>query len=428
MFLIGNARSSSAAYSALLLNFIIFIVIAFFDTPLCLNILLLILPFKNTLMQYEISGVTLNQYSAGLIALTIVIFFKLLHRRLRYQFELLDLLMIAFAVFCLTFFYTSSDIIKSSRVYLHTVFLPFLSYVIIKIIITDKNKYISAKNHIIVSLFVFSVLSIVNWIGTGGRAGLEGANILAERSLLILTIFFLLSNRSLIQIPLVVTKFAAFVLGFSRSYLVSFVISPIFYYIFKRGYFRSCIILISFFSLIFTLTLAIWYSDKTQGIRKLEAEMQREYKDNYSQARMGVTRVTDLRQWEKRFYSSGSVWALDLKNFLDNSIIGSGIGDTYVTTNASSHNLHVQLLAYNGIIGYLLFHAIFILGFPRGIIKCKENVLNRDIIFFSILMMILYVNGITNGLFHGSFNKILFLAMGFSIALRNIILKTRIDN
>jgi hypothetical protein len=103
------------------------------------------------------------------------------------------------------------------------------------------------------------------------------------------------------------------------------------------------------------------------------------------------------------------MWSNEFSRFLKNPIVGVGIGNNSVIA-ASSHNVHIQLLTYTGIIGYFIFHAFLLTSLAPSKMSLS-NYSRKECSFLILVALLIYINGFTNGLFHGDFNYSLFIVL-----------------
>lgn len=402
----------------LLVDILIFCGLAIYDMSLCFNLVILILPVKNILLTYEIGTVTFDIYTAGIAGLFLAYFAKMaFNRRILFILKNVDVFLILFSVYCLTFFLTSNDIIQSGFVYFHSIFIPVTGYILVRYCISDFEKYKAFKYHVLATVSGYAVWAIVTFISSGSRIIIANISALQSASFFALAFFLTFVSFKRFVLPLSVFYLSAFLMCFSRMYIINMIASPLYFVITKKGkvlpFFVGIVIITFGFTIGSTITFD---SSKYQAARN---KFYRLSKDNRDKITYTSKRMIDLNHWKMSYYGLSGMWGLELDRFKAKPILGNGIGSTIFKTVASSHNLHVQLLAYTGICGWILFHIFLISAFTK---INRKSLIGKpgDITVFCIMAILIYNNGITNGLFHGSFNYLLFIMLALIQNLKDL--------
>ena len=421
--LLKEDRSSDFLLPILIADLVFFLALATYNTNLCLNLVIMSLPFK-LLYSYEIGIVTLDLYTVGVILLSAVCLIKIFLGQLSYKYIPSDITLILFTTVCLTFFITSNDIIKSGFVFFHTVFIPALTYFVIRILLTNEEKYSLFKLHFLLAVTIMAVLGCVEFFQSGQRIATTSGDALRGSLFFILAFFLLLSFRKKKHLIAGMVNLLAFVFGFCRVLLASFCLSPVFYLLSKKGFSKALFLFLAVSTLLFTIGMA-GSKQITSQYNQFKREFQREHPFE-SLGAVGKTekRLSDITFVKLSLASRVTAWREDLISFTSHPILGVGMGITRVQA-ASSHNLHVQLLAYTGLIGYSIFHLLLFQGMS-SITEKRTDLLIRDFHFYSTAVFLIYLNGLGNGLFHGIFNYILFMVLALMQNLR--FYTTALDN
>jgi len=401
----------------LVINFLFFLTVAFYDANLCLNILIFVLPFKEIILPYEIGIVTFDAFTAGIIALSFVYLIKLIFGAQFLKLTGTDIWIILFALFCLSFFVTSPHKIQSGHVYFHTVFIPFITYLLIRLLITDERKYRSLKLHFISSVTIFAVFLILNYLQTHARVYTLNINPLKGATFLIIAFFLTINFRKIKLTPILILHLFAFFVCFSRNLLVNLILSPIYYFILRRGYARGLVAFIA--AATFLVTLGFSTLITYQDYSKVKSKITRHYTQKQRAKFETYQRMVNPDHLKASAYGLAWMWKCEMENFYSHPVFGVGIGNKS-TEAASSHNLHIQLLSYTGLLGYILFHLFLFSAFGYKKSEIENYHLRGDYIFMCVTAVMIYLNGMTNGLFHGDFNYVFFIVLSLMQNLKSI--------
>ena len=393
-----------------------FLFLCLVSPQISLYLIILLFPFQTRSFSYEIGIITLSMFSGGILVLSVSCFYQIIIGRYQFKVSTFFLFLFYFSLFSLLFLFTSPDLIHSGYVYFHTIFLPIIIYFVIRTLIITPNSYTIFKSHLLFTITIAALIEILNFLHSGRRVSTRTTgyddvdNALILASLFILCIFFLIAYKKKKLLLPILINFSAFIFMISRSYIASFIFSPIYYYFVKRGFGRIIMITIIISTLIFSFSLSRLITDYEYS--KIQRRVNSRYRLDKTEKENTFKRLFDSDLWIIRLYGLGSIWRFEMEDIDSYFLIGRGIG-VHKLDLASSHNVHIQLFTYFGSIGWILFHITLVLGIPSFRARLPDNELFRkDLYFLIILCGMIYVNGISNGLFHGNFNKVLFLCLG----------------
>jgi len=402
----------------LLANSLVFFGLAIYDTALCFNLVILTLPVKNALLKYEVVTVTFDVYTAGIAGLFMAYIIKsVIRTSFLFSVRLTDRLLVLFAVYALSFFFVSTNVIKSGLVYFHTVMIPVCSYILVRYCIDNEAKYASFRKHFLVAIFAIAVWSILAFLLGSGRVDVAHANALKLAAYFALSFFWTAIPFKKLLLPVNGMYLFAFLICFSRMYLLNMLLSPLYFFVAKRDKMKIFMVSIVAISLVFTLlSMALINVSEYSKIRKKFDAFSEQKRHGIATS---IERITNLDNWKRSYYGLAGMWRVELERFKARPLLGNGIGSTRFETVASSHNLHIQLLTYTGMIGWVLFHWFLITAFGRTGMA-TSGLRSNDIRVCMVMAILIYVNGITNGLFHGDFNYLLFILLALIPNLQNI--------
>jgi hypothetical protein len=372
-----------------------------------LYIVLFLFPFYKSTFSVEVGIITFNPYSIGIIALALLAMAQNIFTTRKYGVNLVDIFLM---LFCLSFFVStllSPNIVKSGSMAYRWVFLPVISYFVIKTFVEGEDQFMKALFFLLAGTVVFSILGLMD-IGITTRRHLIlsmppiGAATLA--AFVLITIFYSGWWRKKIGFVSLVFSALLLFLTYSRIYLIAILISPLlFYLIIRRGHIIKLFVLLFPVSLILALGLSV---TPTLFMPKF----------NPSKEARTISRVVDIQMYKKSIYNRARQYREGLHGLAKHPVIGTGIkhGRTIVTT----HNFHIEWLEYGGLLGYMfgvgIFASYFLIQRPY-VTKDRFCAVNMCII------SIVLINCFFNGIMHGIMPYVIFIIMGMGEARRKII-------
>lgn len=376
-------------------------------------IILGLLPFSfRGILQVEIGVITFNPYILGMFGLVFITIYKIFIKGYKYAFRSTD-----FVIILLCFSYSismlfSARLIESGYLAFHALFVPVVSYFVIKGMISTEEEYKRAVMFFIGGITVFAIITIIVFSKTHTRAFLLSMPSIAIAALTSTAIIYIVYSgwrRLWLRICPLLLVLGALIVSFSRGYLVLLLISPLFFQIIKRGRAFILISVMLSMSLLGTLTLA--YHSEVLKPHKYKKELEQSFE-----------RIKDINFWKMSLYGRGLYYRDGFNKFLDNPFIGVGPykGEKAVVR----HNFHVEWLEYSGIIGYLLYSFLFLAHFKRvGSIAATDR-------FCAINLLIIFIilfNGLTNSFTVGIGPYLVFILMGLNEARLRIIVEEGLD-
>lgn len=375
----------------------------------CLVIALL--PFARGLLQFEVIGITLDLYVFGILLLLPFTVWKLIRHSHLFKFRPVDIMIVVLGLSYLQSTLFSDDILQSGRIAFHALFIPAVTYFVVKGFVTTEKRYNVAFFTFLVSLALFSLATIIVFINTGVRPVVFNIPPIGAATLVVtLLITLLYSNTVPVILRVLGVPVTALALGatFSRVYLLLAIISPLFYKVTRSR--KMLIMWIGMFAVTLILTFAAAYLSDIGNQNVGD-----------SGERSRIERVLEAKYWLQAISNRTSNYRKSLDNFFQSPIFGDGIqrGDITVTP----HNFNVEWLEYGGIIGYLVYLFVF-LSFLASV---KRAVLtDRQIAINVTILLVIILNSLTNGFMHGMMPYVAYLLMGFTDARLNIL--ARRDN
>jgi len=410
-----NQPNADYKLLVLLINLLLFALLAVYDTPLGFKTAIMLLPFDAILPSYKVAGlVAIDLYVEAILVLAVICLLKVVLGQLKYRFSSLDLIVLSFALIALTFLFTSSDIHRSGYCYFHIVGVPTLTYFIVRVVLNSEAEYRSFRTHLLFSITVMAAAVVVIFAVTRQRVDLFRG--LESGTLFTLAIFLLWSARKERFLSLSVVNFAGLLFCFPRALLFCLFCSPVICLIVKKGLGRVFFLIVIIFSLLGTIWLQTVVTDSDYRESGRELDKKQRYSTSIDTIEKSSTRLTDMDFFKNSIYGRVGLWKADLPNFYAQPLFGAGVGMTNTKT-ASSHNVHVQLLSSVGLVGYLVFHLLLLQSLGYKSVRAG-GMLHRDLLFYSTIVFIAYIDGLTNGLMHGLFNYTLFPVMALICNLR----------
>ncbi|MBU0481317.1 MAG: hypothetical protein KKG47_09460 [Proteobacteria bacterium] len=367
------------------------------------------LPFSKGLMQFEIGVVTFNPYSMGMIILAAMALLLLVTRTdLTYNFGATDLFI---ALLCFLFFLStllSNSIIESGFIAFHALFIPVVSYFVIKSLIRNEQELHRAFLFLILGVISLGSVQFVSFLKTYSRTIVFEMNPIDFSTLCVTGIFYLLivrGFRKLSFILLLAILFVLLLINMPRAYLLALLFSPIPYLLIRNGKSGLLMTLLLCTTLISTIFLAT----NADSFRISARETIR------GDAINGIERLTNPTCWKQSLYRRGIHFRQGFHEFAKSPLIGQGMKTgksrySWEHTYFTWHSFNLEWLIYGGLIGYLLYSAVMLAFFWSAGRWAREDTITTALLLASAVIMI---NGTMNGLMHGMMPYALFLLMGF---------------
>ena len=368
------------------------------------------LPFSKGLMQVEVSVITFNPYNLCMVLFACIApILKIIYQNTRYKLSVTDLIIIPL---CLVYFFSilfSESLIESGYVAFHALFIPVISYFVIKCYITSEKQIHRMFYFYILGLYSFGVVQLIYFLRTYSRTIVFDMNPIDFSTLCIVGILYLMFGRGIKKIstsfmlaPLLVFLFA----NLPRAYLMALTISPVLYLFIRKG--KAAVLIVCFLS--GTLAFTFILSTNAKNLRVSESQAIR------GDAVNGIERIANPIYWKQSFYNRAMHFKDGLKTFSKSPILGQGISTgkrrfSWQHTFFTWHNFNLEWLVFSGIVGYLLYSSVFISNFiAAGSGARSDKLLATALLSITVIM----INCTTNGIMHGMMPLAIFILLGIS--------------
>jgi len=389
------------------INIVLLAAALYIDTFGSLCVLLAFLPFSREFFQIEIGVITFNPYTLGVIGLSLIAFYKIFFKGYKYSFSYYDLLIISI---CLTFFIStirSKTILDSGFLAFHSIFIPVISYFVIRTLVRNEDEYRRCVIFLIGGISLFGIEALIRFVATHERVSIFSMPFIGIATMSITAIFYLAYSGWWKKVPALLSLLiisGALFSTLSRVYFASVVVSPILYRLIRKG---KGFILMSLM-ITMTLILTLWLSFYPGIFKSTPFEKEKGEKT--------AARLMNINLWKEALHWRAISYHEGIANFSTAPVFGVGLykGKVYVTR----HNFHVEWLEYGGIVGYLLYTGSFLLHFLSFSAYAS---LDRFIAINLLILLVILSNSFTNGFMHGIMPYIAFVIIGFNEARRKMI-------
>ena len=394
----------------------VIILVAFvLDSFGMLCILLMILPFSRGVLQIELGIITFNPYTLGIVAFFVISIAGIIFGKLRYKITAEDWLMASLSVMFLISTLYAKDLTDAGFLAFHAVFIPVITYFVIKVTIQKDDQYIQALIFFVVGIVLFAVSALYIFYQDPSRLKIFGQSSISAAgmfSVAIMIVLYLGWWQNWVGKLALLILLPALLITFARGYLVLVLISPVFYIIIRRGKAFHLISAMLLISLVGTLMLA--------AVSELPELLKGQGRSKDEQT---AERMTDVTMWVSALYGRGMHYKEGLKEFRKSPIIGNGFhqgSDKKGVRAVVWHNFHVEWLEYGGIFAYLLYISLFLSHYYKNAkqaVDDKYSAINLTIIF------VLLTNGLTNSFTAGitPYLGFIFMAMNH---VRSMVIKS----
>ena len=394
------------------------VVFLFMDQWGFICLVLAFMPFTEGIFKFEVGVVTFSPYSMGLVMLTACTILQLALGMRRYKADGFDACLACLCAFYLTSTVLSSDIMDSGLLAFQTIFLPVVLYFNLKAQLDTEEKTELAFRFLIFGVFLFSLATIAQYSLEHQRLTMFNVAPISAATLTLVPILGLLFSgrkRSLPGMVSLLVCSAAYVLSFSRVYLASLLATPVLWRIIRGRRAMALFTCMFVASLVFTLVASFSIPKKdVDDVLAMGKSFNMEKEFRVSEK--GAGRLVDPRHWMVSYEMRILTYRLGLENFLNSPTFGVGLhkGDVMVT----QHNFHVEWLEFGGLLGYIFYSLVFFWYFATFSEQAQRD---KETAVYVLSVFIILANCLTNGLMHGFFSHVVYAAMGFSFARRNVL-------
>lgn len=399
------AKRGNLLQYLVLFNAILFLIIYIIDPFGSFCVILSSLPFAKSLPKFEIGLITFNIYTIGMVLLFVASVGKVIISKHRIKFTSTDLFILLVSITFIISTILSDNLIESGYLAFNFIFIPVLSYFVIRVMISNDAEYHQTIGFFLFGITILGIVACFNYLTSYQRAEPFGIFAIGAASLLIVPIFYIFYlswHKNPYWLITLLIAIAGFIVTFSRMLSLIVLLSPLLLYVIKKH--KSVLLYSMFFILTFTITLLVSYNadllkpkfdvrfiSKKQDIIKTEK------------------RIFDKTHLMLSLYGRALSYKEGIERFRRTWLSGEGLFkqeglQTY-------HNFHIEWLVYGGALGYLLYLLIFLSHVTRfNRIDLKDNFVYLNLlIIFSILC-----NSLMNGIMHGMMPYVIFITMAFN--------------
>jgi len=350
----------------------------------------------------EIGVVTFTSYILVMLALIPVALWNFLRRGRYSPLGLNDILI---GVLCLAFLVStlwSRRPMQTGYLAFHAIFIPVVSYVVIKGVMATKPYSRMPFNMMLFGFVIFCLFALVIFIkaGTSSRVLVFARDSIAVATFSVVPLLYVAFSGQWKRPPGFIAGFLAFgslVGSLSRAYLVVLPLTPVLYWGIKKGY--SVFLLIGF--LLTTLLGTIVLIENVDVLSSYHWNPRLEN---------SVERLTNLDYWKAGLFPRAVHFKESLEAFLASPVFGVGLRVSK-GFGSTVHNVHLEWLEYGGLFGYMLFSIVFLAHFAF----VAKQAMRDDLCAINVLIIfVILLNAMTNGFMHGVMPYVVFILMAFS--------------
>jgi hypothetical protein len=403
------------------LLFALCVFLYFFNRVFLVASLMTFMPFTRGAFQFELGVITFSPFSMGLIGLTILVVIEATFRPAKRKcLDVLDFMILLLGLCYLISTLMSDELLPVGFVAFQGLFMPICAYLLLKFSITSRYESGIVIGGIILGATLFGLTHIAMVTAAGSRVIVMGVPAISSATVMVFPIVYLVVAGSfgkflgrLMALPTVVSL----VTSFSRAYLLSIAISPVLYKFCSRGKGVTLFLLLllsSFAVTIMFTTAADSRSSTYFGFAVPKGELGR---SDLKEAEGGVGRLTSGSHIVHAIYGRALAQQYALSQFLENPVFGTGIRPNEYGL-ATQHNFHIEWLQYGGIVGYLIYGGVILIFFRKTKELAKTD---KTTTTLQVSVLVILINGVTNGLMHGYMPLVMFTLMGLAMSRRMVL-------
>lgn len=363
------------------------------------SLALAFLPFAFGRVTFEVGIVTLNPYIVGMCLVVFVAGVRWMIGLQKGFVGIQDVFILLLAATYLVSTMLADNIIDAGYLAFHALFIPIVSYFAVRIALQSNQQYEYALKLFVVSVFLFSVYFIITYFILETREKVLGIPPIGVATLTVSALMMAINMKDSRMIRWAgVVILVAFLLTFSRAYILILLFAPLLWKWVRKG--RSAGIVIVF--LLSTLLLTVVVSYEPEIFRPAQFDKSVEF---------SAKRLINMDFLLGTIYGRALSYRDGIDSFLESPIIGNGLfSGKYMVTQ---HNFHVEWLQYGGLIGYILY-ALTIIYHATRMRRLAQY--DHWIAANIVVMILVLANSVTNGLMHGLMPYMFFLLMGLNEA------------
>ncbi|HIJ91203.1 MAG: O-antigen ligase family protein [Desulfobulbaceae bacterium] len=375
------------------------------------------LPFAEGLLKFEIGSVTFNIYTIGMVALGGFCGWRIITGTSRLRFIPQDIAILLLCVLYLGTTLNSTDVIGSGFLAFHAIFIPVVSFYVLRIYVTTEERFWLCFRFFCLGIILFSVAGISQFFVNKQRLEVLSVPPVGAATFFLIPVLFAkhLATAKKIKLTIFLLSSVAFILTFTRVYLFLLFLSPIIYFLIRRGFARLLIFLMLLFSLFATLTLSysVYTPEEFDTLNLVEERQE------YAAKERMIDRMTDPKLWKRALVGRALSYREGLNNFIKHPIVGTGLYKGVIVKGGQKygmitrHNFHVEWLEYGGIAGYMASFFFVMLYFSRLANAAKHH---KILALNLVAVFVILCNSLTNGFMHGVMPLVTFIMMGFGVS------------
>lgn len=366
------------------------------------------LPFSVGAATFEVGFVTLTVFITGILLLIPMAIYRKLFGPYPFGLRPIDLQIILLCTSYLTSTLFARNPLGASYLAVHAILVPVASYYVIKALVETEQEYRETIIALTIGFSAFSMVALVAFIDSGMttrvRVLSRDAIAVSTMSMAALVILFLFTTASrLIRGLGVLANLGGLVASMARSYLVLLFLAPGIWRIIRAG--RGLLLIVIFLGVSLGGTLFL-----SSNSELMKAKGWNPGQEN------GLERLTNIEYWKEGLHSRLLTFRESLRHFEAAPIFGTGLRPAD-ELGSTVHNFHLEWLEYGGVVGYLLCAGILLSHF----MSCQKIAVIDSWCAGNLAMMILlFANGLTNGMMHGLMPYLFFILLGLNEARLNL--------
>ncbi|NOU10838.1 MAG: hypothetical protein HOO98_12605 [Nitrospira sp.] len=366
------------------------------------------LPFSVGIATFEVGLVTLTLYITGILLLIPLAICRKLFGPYPFGLRRIDFQIILLCISYLTSTIFARTPLGAGYLAVHAIFVPVASYYVIKALVETEQEYRQIITALTLGFSVFCMVALVAFIDSGMttrvRVLSRDAIAVSTMSMAALVILFIFTSaKRLIRGLGVLANLGGLVASMARSYLVLFFLAPGIWRIIRAG--QGLLLIVFFLGVSLGGTLFL-----SSNSELMKGKGWKPGQEN------GLERLTNIEYWKEGLHGRLLTFRESLRHFEAAPIFGTGLRPPD-ELGSTVHNFHLEWLEYGGLTGYLLCAAILVshFGSCRKVAEtdtwCAGNL---------TIIVLLFANGLTNGMMHGLMPYLFFILLGLNEARLNL--------
>lgn len=366
------------------------------------------LPFSVGAATFEIGPVTFTLYMAALCILCPLAALGHLFDTRPFGFRPVDLLILLLCASYLTSTLFARDPVGAGYLAVHAIAIPVASYYAVKATIQSERDYQLCILAVATGFALFCIVALVAFASSGmsTRIRVLSRDAIAVSTMSMITMIILSTSAHISFVARALGILAALgglAASMARSYLVLLFITPVIWRAVRKGH--APVLLIIFLAT--TLGGTLFLSTNSD---LLKARGWNPGQEN------SLERLTNIEYWKEGLHGRLLTFRESLRHFETAPLVGTGLRPPD-ELGSTVHNFHLEWLEYGGLIGYFLCAGILLAhaASTRELARTDPwTAANLTII------ILLYANGLTNGMMHGLMPYLLFIVVGLNEARLNL--------